>query len=82
MPKLAKGAIFFVVGLLVLFAILQGTLPTIIDASDNLTATEDMPDIIGTIASFWWVGIVLLLIGVVMKTNWGRRTFRRYRRRR
>lgn len=85
MSKIAKGAMWFVIGLLVLFSILAETIPDIQGAAGNITAIPFLPSIIGTVADFWWVGVLLLIIGIVFTTRAGgnmRRRFSRRRRRR
>lgn len=83
MSGMIKKVIYWVVGVLVLFGILVGTIPDIIVSSGNLTNdVEGLPPIIATVASFWWVGVLLLLVGVIMSTRAGRSFKRRLRRRR
>jgi len=80
MQKTAKSAIMWVVGLLVLFAILAETIPSIMGAAGNISAIAYMPTIIGTVADFWWIGVLILLIGVVMSTSAGKGAINRFRR--
>lgn len=82
MQGIARKIINWVIGILIVYSILAGTATSIIDASDNLTNTSGLPAIIGTVAEFWWVGVLLLLVGVVMNTNIGRTARRYFRRRR
>lgn len=70
MSNKIKGAIGLVVGILVLFAILTGTLGDIItSATDNasgIPSIAGVPDIIITIAGFWWVPVLVMLIAAIL----------------
>ncbi len=80
MGKLAKTAVMWVIGVLILLSILVGTIPDIQGAAGNLSAIAYLPSIIGTVADFWWVGVLLLLIGVVLSTSAGQGAIKRFKR--
>lgn len=80
MARIARVAVMWVVGILVLFGIMADTIPDIQGAAGNISAIAFLPDIIGTVAGYWWIGALLLLIGVVMSTRAGRGARRRFSR--
>ena len=82
MNGLFTKVIMWVVGILVLFSILAETLGDIITANTELAAVTGLPAIIATIADFWWIGVVMLLIATVMQTQIGKRMVRSFRGRR
>lgn len=80
MQRIARTAVMWVVSILVLFGIMADVIPDIQGSAGNLSAIAFLPDIIGTVAGYWWIGALLLLIGVVMSTKSGRGAMRRFRR--
>lgn len=82
MKKIFKTAIFWIIGLLLLLSIMADGIPDIQGAVGNITAIPFLPSIIGTVADFWWVGVLLLVIGVIMGTSGGRKAYARFKRRR
>lgn len=76
-----KKVIYWVLGIVLVMTVLGGVSTTLTDAVDNVTTEYTATPIIGTIASFWWIGVVILLIGVIVSSFKSRGGFRRRRRR-
>lgn len=82
MKGIFKKVMYIAIGLLIVIGLLTELVPTIATDAAALAADEDTPAIMALIVDYWWVGLTILFIGLVMSTNMGRRLLRRGRRRR
>lgn len=82
MSKVFKKVLYVTIGILVVLSLLAEVTGDIITANTALAAVSGLPAIIATIADFWWIPMVLILVAVFLGSPRGKRFVRRYRRRR
>lgn len=79
-----KGVIGVLIGIFLIFSLLGSFMTDLMSSAENITATEDVPTMVSTLANLWWLPIALVLVGVittafVRKRGGGRRFWRRRR---
>lgn len=79
MSGLFKKVMYVAIGLLVVIGLLTELVPTIATDAAALSADEDTPAIMALIVDYWWIGLTLVFIGLIMNTGMGRKALKRFR---
>lgn len=78
---MGRRVINIIIGIVVVFSILAGTVGLAITSANTVENTANIPDVLVTFANLWYIPVLLALVGVIVSTGSGRRGIRRMRRR-
>lgn len=77
MKGVFEKIMYIAIGLLVVIGLLTELVPTISANATSLAADPDTPAILALIVNYWWIGLTIVFIGVVMNTGLGKKMTRR-----